>query len=293
MPERSEAPAGATVRGRISMVKLRKLMFVLPNLFTVTSIFCGFYALVLVTGEATPLHLYQAALAVFFAMFFDGFDGRVARLTRTQSQFGVELDSLADVVSFGVVPAMLAYKWALAPLGFAGIFIAFAFAACGALRLARFNVIAQRSHHGGASAFFVGLPIPFAAFGIVAMMLAHYAMTDGAPLGAGARLPVAIVVAILALLMVSTVPYRTFKHVRPNRKSIAVFLGLCTVSVLVATLLHPAFILAALFCAYLAMGLVESALVLGRRLAASRVGGGAAVLDADEDEDDIDEQDFL
>jgi CDP-diacylglycerol---serine O-phosphatidyltransferase len=283
----------------LKTVKLRKLMFVLPNLFTVTSIFCGFYALTLVTGEATPAHLYQAALAVFFAMFFDGFDGRVARLTKTQSQFGVELDSLADVMSFGVVPAMLAYKWALAPLGFVGMFISFAFAACGALRLARFNVIAQRSAHGGASDFFVGLPIPFAAFGIVTLMLAHYAMTQGAPLNAGARVPVAIVVVILALLMVSTVPYRTFKHVRPNRTSIIVFLALCAGGVVVATLLHPALLLAGLFCAYLFMGLVESVLMLGRRLAASRVSGGTAVIDADEDEeevddeDDVDQQDFL
>ena len=109
--------------GRI--VRLRKMMFVLPNLFTVTSIFCGFYALTLSSGEATPSQLYQAALAVFFAMFFDGFDGRVARLTRTQSQFGVELDSLADVISFGVAPAVLVFRWALQPLGFAGIFVSF------------------------------------------------------------------------------------------------------------------------------------------------------------------------
>ena len=278
------------------MVKLRKLMFVLPNLFTVTSIFCGFYALTLCAGEATPAQLYQAALAVFFAMFFDGFDGRVARLTRTQSEFGVQLDSLADVVSFGVVPAMLVYKWALAPLGFIGMFIAFAYAACGALRLARFNVLAQRSRHGGASDFFVGLPIPFAAFGIVTMMLAHYAVTQGAPLSAAAQVPVAVVVGTLALLMVSTVPYRTFKHLRPNPRSIAVFLALCAGSVLVATLLHPAFILAALFAAYLAMGLVESVLMFGRKLGAQRIAGGSAAVlhpeDEDEDED-VDQQDFL
>src|SRR4051812_48318525 len=116
-------PVGA--RGQ-AMMKLRKLMFVLPNLFTVTSIFCGFYALTLCAGDASPAQLYQAALAIFFAMFFDGFDGRVARLTKTQSQFGVELDSLADAISFGVAPAMLVYKWALFGLGFVGIFISFA-----------------------------------------------------------------------------------------------------------------------------------------------------------------------
>src|SRR5262245_4307619 len=155
-------------------MKLHKLKFVLPNLFTVTSIFCGFYALTLCAGEATPGQLYQAALAIFFAMFFDAFDGRVARLTRTQSQFGVELDSLADVMSFGVVPAILVYKWALLPLGFWGLFISFLFACCGALRLARFNVVAHRTGHADASRFFVGLPIPLAAGMIVSMVIANY-----------------------------------------------------------------------------------------------------------------------
>src|SRR3954468_24435945 len=123
-------------------MKLRKLLFVLPNLFTVSSIFCGFYALTLCTGEASPAQLYQAALAIFLGIFFDGFDGRVdpliktqsqlrmeleclcdvfygrvARLTKSQSQFGMELDSLADVVTFGAAPALLVYRWALQPLG--------------------------------------------------------------------------------------------------------------------------------------------------------------------------------
>src|SRR6476661_10778473 len=106
-------------------MKLRKLMFVLPNLFTVSSIFCGFYAMTLCSGSATPVQLYEAALSIFFAIFFDGFDGRVARLTKTQSEFGVELDSLADVMSFGVAPGLLVYKWALSSLGFAGLFISF------------------------------------------------------------------------------------------------------------------------------------------------------------------------
>src|SRR5574339_28462 len=101
------------------------------------------------------------------------FDGRVARMTRTQSAFGVELDSLADVVSFGAAPALLVYKWALAPLGLLGLFLSFAYAACGALRLARFNVLAWRGDKG-ASRFFVGLPIPLAAGTIVSIVIAHY-----------------------------------------------------------------------------------------------------------------------
>src|SRR5512142_2468222 len=110
-------------------VKLRKAMFVLPNLFTVSSIFLGFYALTLCTGDTTPLRLYRAALAIVFAMIFDAFDGRVARMTKTQSDFGMQLDSLADVISFGAAPGLLVYKWALAPLGVIGTFLASAYAA--------------------------------------------------------------------------------------------------------------------------------------------------------------------
>jgi CDP-diacylglycerol--serine O-phosphatidyltransferase len=286
--------------------RLRKMMFVLPNLFTVTSIFCGFYAITLSSAEATPGQLYQAALAIFFAMFFDGFDGRVARLTKTQSQFGVELDSLADVISFGVAPAVLAYRWALAPLGFAGIFISFSFAACGALRLARFNVLAQRSPHGGASRFFVGLPIPLAAGMLVSLVIAHHG-TRGGPLETSARIPVAVVVVVLALLMVSWIRYRTFKDLRLSRRSATAFMALCVAGVLIATQLHPAYVLVAYFAAYLVLGFVESGVLLRsylvtRKLAAT---SHSAVVAADEDDDDddddeeddedddVDEQDFL
>lgn len=281
-------------------MKLRKLMFVLPNLFTCTSIFCGFYALTLCAGDATPAQLYQASIAIIFAMFFDGFDGRVARLTKTQSQFGVELDSLADVVSFGVVPAMLLYRWALAPLGFLGIFISFTFAACGALRLARFNVIAQRSKHGGASRFFVGLPIPLAAGMAVSMVIAHYFMSGGATLAPEARVPIAGLSLALSLLMVSTVRYRTFKDLRLSRRSAVVFTLICAAGVVIATQVHPAFVLAAYFSVYLVVGLVESAVLLARKVATAGA-GGAPTVEREEDEledeeegaSEVDEQDYL
>ncbi len=276
-------------------MNLRKLMFVLPNLFTVTSIFCGFYALTLCAGAATPTHLYQAALAIFFAMFFDAFDGRVARLTKTQSEFGVQLDSLADVMSFGAAPALLLYKWALGDLGIVGIFIAFSFAACGALRLARFNVIAARSPKGGGGSFFVGLPIPLAAGMLVALVIANYGASGGEVLATSAQVPVAVVVATLALLMVSTVRYRTFKDVRLSPKSIGIFLAICATGVVIATQLHPAFVLVVFFSIYLLLGLVESAVILATRLGARKAavgGAGAAVVD-DTEEDDVEEQDFL
>ena len=282
-------------------MKLRKLMFVLPNLFTVTSIFCGFYALTLCAGEATPVHLYQAALAIFFAMFFDGFDGRVARLTRTQSQFGMELDSLADVVSFGAAPAMLVYKWALAPLGFVGLLLSFAFLACGALRLARFNVIAQRSPSGGGGRFFVGLPIPLAAGVLVSLVIAHHA-ARGEELSMAARVPIAAAVGALSLLMVSTVRYRTFKDLRLSRASAMGLMLVLGGGLYIATQLHPAYVLVAYFSTYLALGLIESVFLLRSHLVARRVAGGAAVgaaalLGAEDeevqDDDDEDAPDFL
>src|SRR5690242_11024884 len=195
-------------------------MFVLPNLFTVSSIFLGFYALVLCAGDATPEQLYQAALAIFFAQFFDAFDGRVARMTKTQSDFGVELDSLADVISFGAAPALLVYKWALAPLGFLGFFLSFGFAACGALRLARFNVLAHRGEKGS-SRFFVGLPIPLAAGTIDSILIAHCRAFGSIP-DSTRRVPVAAVVALLSFLRVSTIRYPTFTAVHRSEKSRAI-----------------------------------------------------------------------
>jgi len=274
---------------------LRKLMFVLPNLFTVTSIFCGFYAIALCAGEATPVHLYQAALAILFAMFFDGCDGRVARLTKTQSDFGMQLDSLADVVSFGAAPALLVYKWALAPLGFLGLFISFAFAACGALRLARFNVLAMRNPHGGGGNFFVGLPIPLAAGVLVSLIIAHYIVRGGEP-SVSAQGPIAAVIVLLSALMVSTVRYRTFKDVRLSKKSAVVFMLVAVTGLVIGTQLHPAYVLVAYCLAYLAMGLVESAFSVRRRLAARKVGASAgvvaaaAVLDEEEEEEEDEEE---
>lgn len=267
-------------------MQIRKLMFVLPNLFTVSSIFCGFYAMTLCAGEATPVHLYEAALSIFFAIFFDGFDGRVARLTKTQSEFGVELDSLADVCSFGVAPGLLVYKWALQPLGIWGLFASFMFAACGALRLARFNVLAHRNH-AGSSRYFVGLPIPLAAGMLISLVIAHHIVNGNATMDA--HVPIAIVVVGLALLMVSTVRYRTFKDARPSKKSALVFMVVCLLGVGVATQLNPAYVLVAYFSAYLLMGLVESAVTFPKRRSEARAAAASAAAAEDELADDEDE----
>ncbi|MEW5742307.1 MAG: CDP-diacylglycerol--serine O-phosphatidyltransferase [Myxococcota bacterium] len=278
-------------------MKLRDLMFVLPNLFTVSSIFCGFYAMTLCTGEATPTRLYQAALAIFFGIFFDGFDGRVARLTKTQSMFGQELDSLADVITFGAAPALLVWKWALEPLGLAGLAVAFLFAACGALRLARFNVLAIRNPAGGGGSFFVGMPIPFAAGGVISMIIA-FQKAQGGALPDDARWPVLGVVTFLALLMVSTVRYRTFKDVKPSPKAAAVLVGIIAAGVTIAALSHPAWVLVAYFGLYLLSGLVESAFMLRRYFAEKKASASLVdVLDEDEaeagEEPPVDEQEVL
>lgn len=237
-------------------INLRKAMFVLPNLFTCSSIFLGVYALTLCSSDATPAELNQAALAIFFGIFFDAFDGRVARMTKTQSQFGVELDSLADVITFGAAPALLAYRWALAPLGFLGLFIAFAYATCGALRLARFNVLALRGDKGP-SRYFTGLPIPLAAGAVVSAFIADYRAFGTLPLGTG-RVPIiAIGVALLSFLMVSTIRYRTFKDVHLSTKSFGIFLLMCAGGLAVGIATRASFVMIVYMGAYIAMGLAE------------------------------------
>src|SRR3954465_6698561 len=125
-------------------MNLRKTLFILPNLFTLSSVFCGFFAITLCAGQPSIDSLYQAAVAICFAYFFDLADGRVARLTKTQSDLGMQLDSLADVISFGAAPGLLVYKWGLTNFGLGGVFIAFLFCGAGALRLARFNVLSMK-----------------------------------------------------------------------------------------------------------------------------------------------------
>lgn len=239
-------------------------MFVLPNLFTVSSIFCGFYAITLCLDTPEPLHLYRAALAIFFGMFFDMFDGRVARLTKTQSEFGVQLDSLADVVSFGAAPAVLLYRWSLFELGFVGLFIGFVYVACGALRLARFNVLASREP--GSSKHFVGLPIPLAAGTVVALVMSSYPFDN--PVLGGAR-GVATVTFMLALLMVSGVRYRTFKDLKLSKKSVTIIFVLLLVLAALSAQVKPTFALTTLFLGYITLGLAEE-LIFFRSRAAER-----------------------
>ena len=271
-------------------MNLRKTFFILPNLFTLSNVFCGFFALTLCAGDATLGQLYQAALAICFGFFFDLFDGRVARLTRTQSDLGVQLDSLADLITFGAAPVMLVYKWGLSSFGLWGIFIAFLFVAGGALRLARFNVLAARADASMPKGFFIGLPIPAAAAVIVALVVVNhrvggnYAVTQGA---------IATLVVILGYLMISRVRFRSFKDLRVTKKSLGVIFLLALVCVLILTKLRASFIFIFLISAYLTLGLTEEVV---RSLAERRRARREAKLLAGQpltpdDEDEIDDED--
>jgi len=180
----------------------RRGIYLLPNLFTIAGLFAGFYAIVI----AMEGYFNYAAIAIFVAMIMDFFDGRVARLTNTQSAFGAELDSLSDMVSFGVAPALVIYSWSLEGLGKLGWLAAFIFAAAGALRLARFNtqvLIADKR-------YFQGLPIPAAA-GVLASMV--WLCVDSEILGDGVSMITAVLAILIAILMVSNVRYYSLKEI--------------------------------------------------------------------------------
>ncbi len=191
-------------------------IYLVPNLLTTGSLFAGFYAIVAsIQGDFA-----WASLAILLAIFLDGVDGTVARLTKSTSAFGLQYDSLCDLTAFGVAPAVLIYTWALAPYGRIGWLAAFIFAACGALRLARFNVMAQA---GGGSLDFRGLPIPGAA-GVLASIV--YLAEDFALKAYIPLIAVAALGYILAFLMVSTIRYKSFKDLSgPLKRPFRVLVG--------------------------------------------------------------------
>lgn len=180
--------------------KVKKGIFILPSLLTLTSIFLAFYGIV----AAIKANYVLSAALILAASFFDGIDGKVARLTKTTTRFGLELDSLADVISFGVAPAILMYMWALDPYDRIGWVSAFVFVACGALRLARFNVQSGTIDPKR----FNGLPIPAAA----AMMATTVLFFEKLELNPGDyRLSLLILMFVISFFMVSSVKFHAFK----------------------------------------------------------------------------------
>jgi CDP-diacylglycerol--serine O-phosphatidyltransferase len=262
-------------------VDLRKTLFILPNLFTLSSIFCGFYAMLVCTtpsvplpgasaipsgGEVSPEAFYKASILIVFAMFFDTIDGRVARLTKTQSAFGVQIDSLADVVSFGAAPAVLLYRWSLHQLGVLGLVVSFVFLGCGAIRLARFNVLAMGA--GGApkkpSKFILGLPIPGAAGIVVALVVANWFLNiPSVRLDLHPEIVLAIVL-VLSFFMVSTIKFRSFKNVKLSVGSVIFVLGAVGSTIAMMMMFHWSVALVWLLAGYVTLGVIEAVLDLSR-----------------------------
>jgi CDP-diacylglycerol--serine O-phosphatidyltransferase len=179
---------------------MKKGIYILPNLFTTASLFAGVYSVISsITGQFV-----HAAVAIPISLILDGLDGRIARMTRTTSKFGVEYDSLADLVAFGVAPAVLAYTWSLSTYGRWGWLVAALFVTCGALRLARFNIQITVID----SRFFNGLAIPAAALVVATTVMLYDYIGGAGPFHHPAILGGIIV---LALLMVSNVKYYSFK----------------------------------------------------------------------------------
>lgn len=249
-------------------IDLKKTLFLLPNLITLMSIFCGFHSICLsavAANGATGDEFYRASLFLVFALFFDMLDGRVARLTKTQSSFGLQIDSLADVISFGVAPALLVYKWSLYQRDTVGVFVCFCFAGAGAVRLARFNVLSMddSGRPQKPSKYIVGLPVPGAAGILISLIIANH--TIGGPLSRETYvIPLMGLVVFLGFLMVSTIKFRSFKDVKWGGRSIAFVFFAVGSSAIVSVQTKPAFVLVWLLSFYILIGLVETTVNLMR-----------------------------
>ncbi|OQY01245.1 MAG: CDP-diacylglycerol--serine O-phosphatidyltransferase [Desulfobacteraceae bacterium 4572_130] len=183
----------------------KKSIYALPNIFTSMNIFCGFYAII----SAVDSRFVHASIAILVGCVFDVLDGKIARATKTTSRFGIEYDSLADLVSFGVAPALLMFFWALKPLGRLGWLGGFLFMICGALRLARFNIASTSNTSSNDSNNFQGLPIPAAA-GMNVSIVLFFSRLNINP--ESYKIFILIMLYILSFLMVSSIKYKSFKN---------------------------------------------------------------------------------
>lgn len=219
---------------------LQKGIYLLPNLLTTAAFFAGFYAIV----AAMKGFFEASAIAIFIAMIADGLDGRVARLTNTQTEFGAEYDSLSDLAAFGIAPALVMYSWSLFHLGKIGWLVAFLYAAATALRLARFNTQVSDK------LYFQGLPCPSAA-GILASIVwmgANYEVD-----GFVVAIPIAVLTLVVAGLMVSSIRYSSFKTI-DFKGRVPFFTVVLAVFLITAIALEPAEMLFAVFFIYVVSG---------------------------------------
>ena len=233
------------MKKRRTPIKMRKGIYILPNLFTTGNLFCGFWAIVSVFQEKFE----YAAYAILLASVFDILDGKVARLSGAMSKFGVQYDSLADLISFGVAPALLAFSWALRPYGKFGWLAAFLFVVCGALRLARFNV--QSS--SGEMKYFKGLPIPAAATMIALTILLYLRLIEADLVK---DIVILVMIYILAFLMVSNVRYFSFKELDlAKRKPFSLFMFV--ILSMIVIIMEPTIVLFGFIFAYVFSGPVN------------------------------------
>jgi CDP-diacylglycerol--serine O-phosphatidyltransferase len=226
--------------------RFRRGVYLLPSLFTLGNMFCGYACIVFaMRGEFET-----AAPFIGIAFLLDGLDGRIARMTGGESEFGVQFDSLADIISFGVAPAVLSFNWGLQPLGRLGWAAGFVFVACAAMRLARFNI-----QHGGDKRYFVGMPSPAAAAVPAATVYAYpWGLYDYRE-----ALPVLIMVLLPAALMVSTIRFRSFKTLDlQSRKPYSVLVVIAVMIAAVAT--HPRAVLVVMAYGYLASAFIGQAI---------------------------------
>ena len=219
----------------------RRGIYLLPNLFTSAALFAGFFSIVM----AMQGRFEEASIAIFVAMVLDGLDGRIARLTRTQSAFGAEFDSLSDMVSFGVAPALVSYEWAMRDLGRLGWIAAFVYCVSAALRLARFNTSPLSD-----KIYFQGLPSPAAAALVGGFV---WVMTDNGFQGHELRYATVGLLFFAALSMVSNVHFHSFKNFNLRKSVPFIFVGaLALAYVLIAS--YPPGVLFAIFVAYVLSG---------------------------------------
>jgi CDP-diacylglycerol--serine O-phosphatidyltransferase len=238
---------------------MKRGVYILPNLCTTASLFCGFYSVV----KSLSGDFLAAAWAIILAGVFDLLDGRLARLARAESQFGIEYDSLVDLSSFGLAPGLLIYTWSLYSLNKLGWLAAFLYFACGALRLARFNV----QHEDVENDCFQGLPIPLAAYVIATFVVFHQYYFVFPPEGASSGMLIAGMTVLLALLMVSNIRYRSLKTFDIRSRNSFFILVLVVIAIIVVAT-RPEIMMFALTLGYVASGLIEEAITLrqSRRL---------------------------
>ncbi|MEJ2683049.1 MAG: CDP-diacylglycerol--serine O-phosphatidyltransferase [Candidatus Sulfobium sp.] len=232
---------------------MKKGIYILPNSLTLSGMFFGFYSIL----SAIKGNFNYAAWAIMIAVVFDGLDGWVARLTHSTTRFGIELDSLSDLVAFGVAPSVLVYKWAIAPFGRIGFAAAFLFTACGALRLARYNVQMGSTE----SKAFTGMPIPGAAMIAATLVLFWHEIWKATPYG---NVFVLILTIFLALLMVSTLRFHGLKEIDFRRRKPFWILVVFVIGI-VLILIHPPTALFVFAMGYLLEGLIENIYIFTRK----------------------------